>query len=200
MPQRRTFKFQKSVSQVNQQHSVWVYNIHTDEMKDTGFMMTKGFWVGQTEKRDGSKVYINTTGGELYEFDVATETFKDLGYELPPDDERMIYYTYTVALNPEETRLYYAISVLSTQGTGDVTDGSDNSEGTGELYYYDLATGKIVFVEKLLPGIYTSQNLRDDENIYFAHFGGVRDPLFGFVRDVWGGDVRLFILHVPPQL
>ena len=183
----------------NQQHPVWVYNIHTDEMKDTGFMMTKGFWIGQTETRDGSKIYINTTGGELYEFDVATETFKDLGYELLSTDTRKINYTYTVTLSSDEQRIYYAISVLDTADTGDVSEGSDNSQGTGELYYYDLAAGQVVFVEKLLPGIYTSQDLRDDENIYFAHFGGTRDPIFGFVDDLWSGDVRLFILHVPPQ-
>jgi len=161
--------------------------------------MTKGFWIGQTETRDGSKIYINTTGGELYEFDVATETFKDLGYELLSTDTRKINYTYTVTLSSDEQRIYYAISVLDTADTGDVSEGSDNSQGTGELYYYDLAAGQVVFVEKLLPGIYTSQDLRDDENIYFAHFGGTRDPIFGFVDDLWSGDVRLFILHVPPQ-
>ena len=32
---------------------------------------------------------------------------------------------------------------------------------------------------------------RDNENIYFAHFGGY--------SNLWSGDVRLFVLHVPPN-
>jgi hypothetical protein len=169
----------------NQAHSVWVYNIHTGEMKDTGFQMTNGFWIGQTQRRDGSKIYINTTGGELYEFDVATETFKDLGYELPTTDKRIIDYTYTITLSPDETKLYYILSVIQNPG------GPEGQGGTGELYYYDLATGQVAFVQQLLPGIYTSQDLRDNENIYLAHFGGY--------SNLWSGDVRLFILHVPPK-
>ena len=182
-----TYRGTEAVDQRHETHSVWVYNIHTGEMKDTGFTMTNGFWIGQTETRDGSKIYINTTGGELYEFDVATETFKDLGYELPPTDKRIIDYTYAITLSPDETRIYYVLSVLQNPGGQE----GDGSGGSGELYYYDIATGQVVFAQQLLPGIYTSQNLRDDENIYFAHFGG-----FG---NLWGGDVKLFILHVPPE-
>ena len=62
-----------------------------------------------------------------------------------------------------------------------------------------FVTGQVVFVEKLPPGIYTSQDLRDSENVYFAHFGGTHDPVFHFVDNLWSGDVRLFILHTPPQ-
>jgi hypothetical protein len=40
-------------------------------------------------------------------------------------------------------------------------------------------------------GIYTSADLRDDQNIYFSHFGTV--------ANIWSGDPRLFILHVPPE-
>ncbi|HLO18052.1 MAG TPA: hypothetical protein VK206_24690 [Anaerolineales bacterium] len=190
-----TYRGTEAVSQRNEQHSVWVYNIHTGEMKDTGFMMTKGFWIGQTQTRDGSKIYINTTGGELYEFDVATETFRDLGYELLSTDSRIINYTYTVTLSPDETKLYYVVSVTDQAETTPINQEHDGSEGTGELYYYDLAKGQVVFVEKLPPGIYTSQDLRDNENIYFAHFGGTRDPVFHFVDNLWSGDVHLFILH-----
>ena len=181
-----TYRGTEAVSQRNETHSVWVYNIHTGEMKDTGFQMTKGFWIGQTQKRDGSKIFINTTGGELYEFDVAAETFKDLGYELPITDKRIIDYTYAITLSPDETKLYYVLSVIQNPGGAE----GDGSGGSGELYYYDIATGQVVFVQQLLPGIYTSADLRDDENIYFAHFGG-----YG---NLWSGDVRLFVLHIPP--
>lgn len=52
-------------------HPVWVYDIHTEEMKETAFTMTHGFWIGRTETRDGSTIYVSTTNGQLYEFDVA---------------------------------------------------------------------------------------------------------------------------------
>ena len=182
-----TYRGTEAVNQRQETHTIWVYNIHTGEMKDTGFQMTNGFWIGQTQKRDGSKIYMNTTGGELYEFDVTTETFKDLGYELPATDKRIIDYTYAVTLSPDEKRIYYILSVIQTPGGPE----GDGSGGSGELYYYDLATGQIVFVQQLPPGIYTSQDLRDSENLYFSHFGGN--------ADFWSGKAGLFILHVPPQ-
>jgi hypothetical protein len=59
----------------------------------------------------------------MYEFDVATETFKDLGYELPSGDQRIIDYTYAITLSPDETKLYYVLSVLQNPG-GVEGDGS----------------------------------------------------------------------------
>jgi hypothetical protein len=182
-----TYRGTEDFKYLNETYTPWVYNIQSGEMTDTGFQMTHGFWIGQTETRDGSKIYINTTGGHLYEFDLVSETFRDLGYELPATDDRVISNTYAITLSPDETKLYYILSVIQDSGTTE-WDGS-GSAGTGELYSYDLATGQIVFVQQLPPGIYTSADLRDDENIYFAHFGGR--------GNLWSGDVRLFILHVP---
>ncbi len=180
-----TYRGTEVVSQLNETHSVWVYNIHTGEMKDTGFQMTRGFWVGQTQKRDGSKIYISTVGGELYEFDVASETFKDLGYELPKTDNRIIEYSYALTLSPDETKLYYVPSIIQKPGG---TAGLGNV-GSGELYYYDLATGQVVFVQQLPIGIYTSADLRDSKNIYFSHFGSD--------ANIWTGKPSLFILPTP---
>ncbi len=182
-----TYRGTEEVNQLNETHSVWVFNIHSGEMRDTGFQMTKGFWIGQTQKRDGSKIYINTIGGELYEFDVASETFKDLGYELPKTDNRIINYNYTVTLSPDETKLYYVLSVIQKPGGVD----GDGSGGSGELYYYDIATGRVVFVQQLPVGIYTSADLRDSQNIYFSHFGSE--------KNIWSGNPNLFILQVPSE-
>ncbi len=182
-----TYRGTEEVYQRHETHSVWVYNLHMGEMKDTGFKMTNGFWIGQTQKRDGSKIYINTTSGGMYEFDVATETFKDLGYELPPTDKRIIDNTYAIQLSPDEKRLYYILSVIEKPGDTPYT----GSGGSGELYYYDLTTQEIVFVQQLPIGIYTSADLRDEEHMYFSHFGGT--------ANIWEGSPRLFILHVPPQ-
>ena len=52
-----TYRGTEAVAQRHETHTVWVYNIHTGEMRDTGFRMTQGFWIGQTEKRDHSKIY-----------------------------------------------------------------------------------------------------------------------------------------------
>jgi hypothetical protein len=182
-----TYRGTEAVNQRSETHTVWVYNIHTGEMKDTGFQMTNGFWIGQTQKRDGSKIYINTTGGEIYEFDVSTETFEDLGYELPSADSRIIDYTYAITLSPDEKRIYYILSVIQNPGGQE----GDGSGGTGELWYYDIATGQIIFVQQLPVGIYTSQDLRDKENIYFSHFGTK--------YNIWSGKAGLFILHIPPS-
>jgi len=182
-----TYRGTEAVNQRHETHSVWVYNIHTGEMKDTGFQMTNGFWIGQTQKRDGSKIYINTTGGELYEFDVTAETFKDLGYELPITDNRIIDYTYAITLSPDETKLYYVLSVVQNPGGVE----GDGSGGSGELYNYDLSTGRVNFVQQLPIGIYTSADLRYDQNIYLSHYGNA--------SNIWSGEPRLFILHVPPE-
>ena len=181
-----TYRGTEAVNQRNEIHPVWVHNIYTGEMRDTGVQMTNGFWIGQTEKRDGSKIYINTIGGQLYEFDVATETFRDLGHSLPKGDNRIIDFTYALTLSPDETKLYYILSVIQKPGGG-VGNGSG---GSGELYYYDLATGQVVFVQQLPVGIYTSADVRDSQNIYFAHFGND--------TNLWSGNPRLFILNVPP--
>ncbi len=179
-----TYRGTEAVAQRHETHSVWVYNIRTGTMKDTGFRMTNGFWIGQTEKRDHSKIYINTTGGEIYEFDSASETFKDLGYELPKADHRIIEYTYAITLSPDENRIYYILSVIQNPGGPE----GDGSGGSGELYYYDLATGRIVFVGQLPVGVYTSADLHDSKNLYFSHFGTK--------ANIWSGRPELFILHV----
>ena len=178
-----TYRGTEQVQQQSEVHTVWVHNIYTGEMRDTGFQMTNGFWVGQTQKRDGSKIYINTIGGQLYEFDVATETFKDLGYALPKSDGRKIDYSYTITLSPDETKLYYVPSSIRKPG------GAIGNGGSGELYYYDLATGEVVFAQKLPVGIYTSADVRDSQNIYFAHFGNE--------TNLFSGNPRLFVLNVP---
>ena len=177
-----TYRGTEDPKQRLETHTPWVYNIETGEIKDTDFVMTNGFWIGQTVKRDGSKVYVSTTGGELYEFDTTTETFKDLGYMLPPEQikaGRYIQYTYAITLSPDETEIYIALSVL------------DRPQGSGELYVFDLASGEVTFVQQLPVGIYTSADLRDRENIYFSHFG--------VTANIWSGNPRLFILHVSPQ-
>jgi hypothetical protein len=177
-----TYRGTEDASQRNEKHTVWVYDIHTGEMKDTGFEVTNGFWNNQTQTRDGNKIYISTVNGELYGFDVASETFTDLGYELPKTDPRMISYTYTVTLSPDEKYVYYVVSVIGNGMGGGDRDGFD------ELYAYNIATGEIKFVQQLIPGIYTSADLRDSENIYFAHFGDF--------NDFWSGHPDLMIIHV----
>jgi hypothetical protein len=88
--------------------------------------------------------------------------------------------------------------VTNQAETTPINQDQDGSKGTGELYYYDLATGQVVFVEKLPPGIYTSQDLRDSENVYFAHFGGTHDPVLHFVDNLWTVTYALQP-HTPPQ-
>ncbi len=102
-----TYRGTEEPDQRDEIHPVWVYNVHTNEMKETKFTMTNGFWDGQTETRDGTKIYVSTTNGQLYEFDVATESFKDLGHMLPKEDyEAGRRVRYQSALILEENLLY----------------------------------------------------------------------------------------------
>jgi outer membrane protein assembly factor BamB len=163
--------------QRDERHSVWVYDIDSNELSNTGVEMTQGFWIGQTQTRDGRKIYVATTNGELYEFDTLNERFKDLGYLLPKpsiDAGRKIKFMYGVTLSPDERRLYFVPAQL------------ENPEGSGELYCYDIATGEIKFVQQLPVGVYTTADLRDDKHVYMAHFGSDADP--------WKGRARLMVI------
>jgi hypothetical protein len=165
--------------QRDEKHFVWVYNIHTGKLTKTEYEMTNGFWVGQTETRDGNKVYVTAVNGQLYEFDTATEVFKDLGYMLPATDianGRRIQFVYGPTLSPDESKLLFVVSTL------------ENPQGTGELYEYDIATEKFFFIQQLPIGIYTAADLRDEKNIYLAHFGDQ--------KNLWGGQARLMIITV----
>lgn len=168
--------------QRNETHPVWVYNIHTGELKQTDYNMTNGFWIGQTETRDGGKIYVTTVNGQLYEFDTTTEVFRDLGYMLPEQDianGRLIQFQYGPSLSPDETKIYFVPSTL------------EKPQGSGELYEYDIASGEVTFVQQLPLGIYTAADLRDDHNIYLAHFGNA--------QNLWGGTVRLMVIPITPS-
>lgn len=166
-------------AQRGESHPVWRYDISTGDMQPTEYQMTNGFWIGQTETRDGSKVYVTTTNGQLYEFDAARESFTDLGYMLPEEDRaagRQIQYQYGPVLSPDETKIFFIPSVI------------ERPHGSGELYMFDLTTRKFSFVQQLPVGIYTSADLRDDTHIYFAHFGSG--------SNLWSGRARLMIITI----
>ncbi len=140
--------------------------------------MRNGFWIGQATNTDGSMTYVPTVNGQLYVFDTAAETFTDLGYMLPMEEYEEgteIVYQYGVTFSPDESRLYY---VLMTS----------KPEAYGRLYMYEIESGEFSFVQQLPVGVYTSQNLQDDQNIYLAHFGTE--------RNVWSGTVRLMVIDV----
>jgi len=124
--------------------------------------MTGGFWIGQTIKKDQSKIYILTTHGELYELNTNTDKFSHLGHFLPKNNyisgER-INYIYGLTLDYQEEKLYAIPS-------------RTNNNTSGNLYRFNLETGEVSFVTKLGPGIYTGSDIRDSGgNIYFARFG-----------------------------
>jgi hypothetical protein len=66
----------EELNQRDEKHAVWLYDPHQDELTKTRFEITQGFWIGQTQTRDGRKIYVSTTNGELYEFDTLTENSK----------------------------------------------------------------------------------------------------------------------------
>jgi len=83
---------------------------------------------------------------------------------------------YGVTLSPDEKTLYYIPTML------------ENPQDSGELYAYDIESGQVRFVQQMLPGVYTSADVRDDENIYLAHFGSY--------DNIWSDRVRLMVIHL----
>jgi sugar lactone lactonase YvrE len=174
-----TYRGTEHPSRRKQVNPVWVYDQKTKSMKKTRFKMTNGFWIGLAESRDGRRVHVSTVNGQLYEFETVTGIFHDLGYMLPADDYdagRRIRYQYGITLSPDERKIFF------------VHSGMANPKGRGELYSYDLGTGKVAYHQRLPPGIYTMGDIRDRENIYFCGFGTS--------QDVWSGDVRLIVMRV----
>ncbi len=161
-------------------YNVWKYDAQTRELTETDVAITNGFWIGQATTQDGATTYVTTASGQMYGFDIATEEFTDLGYMLPESEYmagRRIQYQYGPTLSPDESKIYYVVSLL------------EDWYGSGEMYAYDIATETYSFVMQLPAGIYTAQNLHDDEYIYFAHFGSK--------SNLWSGRVRLIAIDVP---
>ena len=79
-------------------------------------------------------------------------------------------------LSPDETKILFVPSTL------------ERPQGTGELYEYDIATGKVSYIQQLPIGIYTNADLRDDKNIYLAHFGSQ--------ENLWSGRARLMVINL----
>ena len=105
-PSGRIYSYRgtEAPEQRHEKNPVWVYDPDTGQMSKTGFEMTQGFWVGQTATRDGSKIYVSTVNGQLYEFDTSEEAFTDLGYLLPEraiQAGRKIKFLYGVTLAPD---------------------------------------------------------------------------------------------------
>jgi hypothetical protein len=176
-----TYRGTEEPSQRDEVHPIYAYDLATKQMTQTEFSATEGFWIGKTATRDGKTVYVATTSGHLYQFDVATEVFTDLGHLLPAADYaagRRIQYQYTLTLSPDESLIYFVPTQLAKPA------------GSGELYAYDIAAREVRFVQKQTLGVYTSGDARDQKHLYFAHFGTQANP--------WSGQVRLFILRPPP--
>jgi hypothetical protein len=91
----------------------------------------------------------------------------------------LIQFQYGPTLSPDETKILFVPSTF------------EHPQGSGELYEYDIATGKVTYIQQLPIGIYTSADLRDDKNIYLAHFGDQ--------QNLWGGRARLMVINLAPE-
>jgi hypothetical protein len=152
---------------------VWRYDIATDTISQTSYAMTGGFWNGQAVTKDRNKIYVSGVLGQLYALDVATDTWDYLGYMLPDEEYAAggrINYNYTLALSPDETKLYWVPSVPS---------------GPSNLYQFDVATRKTSLVQCAVGNnqVFTGSNVADSTgNIYMSSF------------DAWEGHPRLMVL------
>lgn len=171
-----TYRGTEAPKDRNVVHNMWVYDMNTDEMKETDYKITGGFWNGQAKTKDGNKIYLSTCNGELYVLDVETEVLTYLGTFLTKeeiDKGAKIGYLYGITLSNDEKTIY---GIPCNQGN---------------LYAYDIASGKVSFVKQIGKACYTGSDVKDQEgNMYFGNFGGFDKGL------QFGGNCKLLVIKV----
>lgn len=151
------------------ENEVWVYDIATDESKGTGQLLKGGFWNGQAATRDRETVYISTVSGQLYRFDVQSETFTDLGYFIDPDsfggeNQYRIIYLYGIALSAAEGRIV-GVPIISA------STGPESGNWLTRITSYNVANRQFTANADVDPDVWTGSNNRDSAgNIYMSAF------------------------------
>ena len=165
-----TYRGTEEPSDRNQEHNMWVYDMKTDEMKMTDYKITEGFWNGQATTRDGKKIYVSTSNGELYVLNTETGKIDRLTHFLPKENyenNERIQYFYSITLSKDEKSIY-AIP----------------SNTLGNLYEYNIEKKSVTLVKKLEDAIYTGNNIKDSKgNLYFGNF------------KAWEGKCRLLVIN-----
>jgi hypothetical protein len=132
-------------------YHMYVYDYHSDKLTKTGSTFREGFWNGMAKTCDGSRGWVMTSRGYLYEIDFDNDN-ADYKGRFGTIDE-----SFCLTMSPDETKLY---TVPSKAGDCD-----------GDLVEYDIASGDFNTVKDLGgdgDGWITGFNLRDDKHIYFS--------------------------------
>lgn len=132
-------------------YNMYVYDYHADELSKTGSEFQQGFWNGMAKTCDGTRGWIMTSLGYLYEIDFHNDR-ADYKGRFGSIDE-----SFCLSMSPDETKLY---TVPSKAGDCD-----------GDLVEYDIASGNFSNVKDLGgdgDGWITGFNLRDDKHIFFS--------------------------------
>ena len=149
-------------------NEVWAYDIAKNSMTRTGQWLKAGFWNGQAQTKDRSKIYLSTVSGELYVLDVESERFTDLGVFIDPYDYRgyrhyRVHYLYGISLTAAEDAILGVPLITSNYGNG-----SDRTR----LVVYTIASK--TFAKKgsdMARAVFTGSNHRDKAGrIYMSAF------------------------------
>lgn len=157
---------------VEESFSMWVYDTNTRELYETDQSFHSGFWSGQAHTSDGDTIYISTVNGGLFSLDTETSNVSDLGAFIPLNMEiakvRPMY-LYDITLSHDEETIY-ALPPAEY----------------GNLFEYDIESGRVLQAARLPDDIYCSNNLKGPNGeLYFAKF------------KPWSGQGRLMIVSLP---
>lgn len=170
-------------------YPVWMYDHSTGKMGPTDTTMSNGIWDSHAYKRDGSGIYIASSLGELWYIDTATEKWTSLGTFL--DKSRLdkgirIASLYTIALNPEEEKLYGIVSFYYPKAIPQLVLNG------GDLFVKDLKTGEVSFQQFLGHGVYTGSDVTVGNSMLFSRSGH-------WWNGYWIGNNRLGVLHMDEE-
>jgi len=167
------------------EYPVWMYDHSTGEMAPTNYNMSNGMWDSHAYKKDGSGIYIASCLGELWYMDTATEQWTSLGTFLTEEKLKLgirIASLYTIALSPNEDKLYGIVSFYYPKSFPQAVING------GDLFVKDLKTGKVSFVQFLGHGIYTGNGVTVGDTMYFTKAGEL-------LNDYWIGNVSIGMVH-----
>jgi len=166
----------------DEENEVWVYDLnHLNEpAHGTGQVLTGGFWNGLAETKRRNTVYLNTVSGELYKFDVRTETFTHLTHfiddETIDEDKGWVRYLYGITLTPDESRIV-GVPFLNFD------PGPHEGEWSTRAVTYNLCDGSFeTQFESDTPVFTGSSNIDRKGNIYMAAFNWSTDAKLGVLK------------------
>jgi hypothetical protein len=162
-----TYRGPEDPARRSDRNEVSVYDLAKGTMRKTGQWLTGGFWNGQAQTRDGSKIYVSTVSGQLYLLDPRNGIFSSLGHFMDKRDyggpgRYRVQYLYGISLDAAGDALVGVPIIAPTARDGD---------SITRLTSYDIRRKTFTKEGDPAATVFTGSNCRDRAgNIYQAAF------------------------------